>query len=74
MLVVVVIVSRKNLHDMPDKKYFKCKSCNQMCNEIINGMKQHLASTHKDIKPYPKVPTEVQGKNKRTLKEEAKVK
>ncbi|XP_019238206.1 PREDICTED: uncharacterized protein LOC109218307 isoform X2 [Nicotiana attenuata] len=51
----------------PDEKYFRCKFCTQQISGTINRLKQHLAGTHKGIKPCPKVPDEVAEECKKTL-------
>ncbi|XP_075112868.1 uncharacterized protein LOC107826286 isoform X2 [Nicotiana tabacum] len=52
---------------IPDEKYFRCKFCTQQISGTINRLKQHLAGTHKGIKPCPKVPDEVAEECKKAL-------
>nr|XP_033515152.1 uncharacterized protein LOC117279682 [Nicotiana tomentosiformis] len=57
-----------------DEKFFRCKFCNQRCSSMINRLKQHLAGTHKGIKPCPTVPDEVVDECKKALLKLQKVK
>ena len=49
------------------KQFLRCKFCNQRCVGGVNRLKHHLAGTHHDMKPCPKVSEDVRLECKEAL-------
>ncbi|KAI3675421.1 hypothetical protein L1987_85011 [Smallanthus sonchifolius] len=62
-------------HKVPEQcgkkgyKYIKCNFCSKVISGGVKRMKEHLACTHKDVMPCPKVPTEVKDEITQYLKQ-----
>lgn len=50
-------------------KYLKCNFCSKDIKGGVKRVKEHLACTHKDVKPCPKVPKEVKDEISQYLKD-----
>ncbi|XP_062103487.1 uncharacterized protein LOC133814558 [Humulus lupulus] len=50
-------------------KYLKCNFCSKDIKGGVKRVKEHLACTHKDVKPCPKVPKEVKEEISQYLKD-----